>query len=249
MSCGAFEANMRARRGESKGGLALASEWKGVPNRRMCFVGLGRLGAIAAAIGVLSALFITGCGGRSNERYTPVADGSAVITDSAADYTGAAARVVVRPSDYDQSCTNDEDCVAAAPPTACASDCSNACPSAAINVNAMARYALDVAAAKAMAAPRATQVSGCGCVSLGGPCCGAGKCQLGDACRTLGSPLPDDAGGDRPNIGTGTTTETSPGDDGAPKAWATVMRLNRMLAARDRFFTLSAQCLAPSIAA
>jgi hypothetical protein len=91
------------------------------------------------------------------------------------DCTDANAQLV-RASDYNQTCTTDKDCVAVAEGNFCFPGTSN-CTNAAIRMSAYAEYQADVARTRAGSCYPAGD---CGVES--GPCCVAGKCQVGAAC-------------------------------------------------------------------
>jgi hypothetical protein len=76
--------------------------------------------------------------------------------------------------DYDQSCTNDSDCVAVGSGSSCLV-CELACPNATINRSDEARYRKELA----RLVPAGTF---CGCPARDGTCCIGGSCHLGGLC-------------------------------------------------------------------
>jgi hypothetical protein len=108
-----------------------------------------------------------------------------------------AACTTIAASKYDQTCSDDSDCTQVGVGNAC-QVCDLSCQQTvdAINRDAMAQYAADIAKTPAGAAV-------CGCPALPPPvaCCLAGRCHAGNACAppdsSAGSP-PDDASSDGP---------------------------------------------------
>jgi hypothetical protein len=81
-------------------------------------------------------------------------------------------------ADYDQTCTSDSDCIGVGEGNAC-DPCAIACPSAAININAKARYLADVAK---IPAPADGRIVSCGCPASFALCCLGSKCHADMMC-------------------------------------------------------------------
>ncbi len=111
-------------------------------------------------------------GGTWNCEPTCVIDAGPTCTDANSQ--------LIQASSYDQSCKVDSDCVAVGEGNACYA-CQIACPNAAINASAKARYLADI--------PK-TAATGqfCGCPAAFNPCCRAGICHADLQCQ---SPGPD----------------------------------------------------------
>jgi hypothetical protein len=85
-------------------------------------------------------------------------------------------------SHYDQSCTTDTDCAGVAEGDTCSSTCAPACPNAAINKAALNQYNSELTAKTTDLQRSCSQY----CVLTFGPCCVAGRCQMGNQCPTPG---------------------------------------------------------------
>ena len=108
--------------------------------------------------------------------------------DAAADCADAN----IMASSYVQSCKVDTDCRLIAEGNAC-TPCAFNCTNAAISAGALAKYMSDVANTPAVATEVNGQACASGCGSESGPCCLAGKCQVGNQCA---NPVPTDAAAD-----------------------------------------------------
>ncbi|HEX4340769.1 MAG TPA: hypothetical protein VH062_32900 [Polyangiaceae bacterium] len=135
---------------------------------------------------------VTGVGGQTESGERPAicdlidnpftAAGGAAIAAALGD---AAATCTILASSYDQSCTQDSDCVPVGEGKGCGAPCGPLCPSTAINVNAEATYRADLAKT-----PYGYCGFNCGCPVSGTPRCVHGKCTQG-----LLRLIPVDAGG------------------------------------------------------
>ena len=142
---------------------------------------------IVFAIVLAASAFGTGCTTSSNPRAEDAAapgDTTPVDTDAATSCTDANIQLIVA-SNYDQSCTTAADCIAVGEGNACY-PCVIACPTAAINAGAKAKYLSDVA--KTPAADQAGAF--CGCPAAFNPCCRGGTCHADLQCQSP-EPVPD----------------------------------------------------------
>jgi hypothetical protein len=89
---------------------------------------------------------------------------------------------LIQASNYDQSCTTDSDCVGVAEGNACYPGFAG-CPTATINVAALAQYDNDVASTYANICAALSKA--CPFELPVGPCCVGGMCQLGGNCPVL----------------------------------------------------------------
>src|SRR5260370_500191 len=85
---------------------------------------------------------------------------------------------IISAADYDQPGTTDSDCIGVGEGDACY-PCAIACPTAAINITAKARYLADVA--KTLAGAELGTVK-CGCPASFAPCCLGSRCHADLMC-------------------------------------------------------------------
>jgi hypothetical protein len=131
-----------------------------------------------AIVGAAATLLVgaVGCSGMS----APEATGDGGKTDAGADAGPPCPKGIIVASSYDQSCKVDTDCESITEGNTCV-PCTLTCANAAINVDAQAQWVSDIAKTTAPSLDTSCPV----CVQLPGPCCRAGKCQLGSQCGAL----------------------------------------------------------------
>jgi len=137
----------------------------------------------------------SGCTGDGVAHVDGGAEGSSVLDASAGSDAEASISPIGFPStqpdcgstqsllasSYDQSCMTDSDCSLVGQGLVCY-PCSFQCPSAAINVDARAQYAADLAKT-----PVASEILGIDChcpKTWSGPCCVNGKCHADLLCSS-----------------------------------------------------------------
>ena len=123
-------------------------------------------------------------------------DGDTSLIDAPSAIDAPPCRPVL-PSDYDQSCTGDTDCVPVGEVSSCPDLTCDGCPTQAINKGALAQYMTAMAKAIAFAGQTSTpRFCSCPCLGFGGLCRG-GKCQAAFCGPPSADTLPAcaDAGG------------------------------------------------------
>jgi hypothetical protein len=150
-----------------------------------------RLAAVAATLTAVACSSSSNPGAPDGSTTTPDAESDAFPEDSGPNACTDASVVLIKASNYDQSCTVDTDCRLIAEGNAC-TPCAFNCPSGeAINASALMKYNADIANTPAVA----QEVNGQTCLaSCGYPapaCCVAGKCLTSP---TGQCPVPTDAG-------------------------------------------------------
>ena len=110
--------------------------------------------------------------------------------------------VQIRASDYDQTCTSDPECIGVLVGNSCDIEvlCSPACPTAAINLRALPKYASDIADAMALLSAGLLGTPCGACSEPLTPCCVANTCQVGSQCPPA-PPSPTDSGSAEAAVG------------------------------------------------
>jgi hypothetical protein len=149
--------------------------------------------ALAAALTAAACSSISSNpGSPDGSTTTPDAESDALPEDFGPNACTDASVVLIKASNYDQSCTVDTDCRVIAEGNACtpcAFDCTFG--GGAVNASALMKYKADIANTPATASQFDGQVCGGGCPAAFGACCVAGKCQTS---TTNQCPVPADAG-------------------------------------------------------